>query len=409
MWRISQVINLTQPTQLVNMTDGLPINSRRGGAGNCFRLVVSEKGFLDIVDTGGHSGGPHYWQLKLNGLTYWYDGDGSITLTINNDGSFNARGDDNNISGQLLPLPQISDTDIALFQEMINKKIVPYQNIPDAPGKTEEEITNLGLQLFPYSENSFELAMSIYDWTTADFARMVFFKIFVYSSITENPLDLASIANAIWTSSWPPYVPQNEDYMNSFMMTPAQSLEEVTNQLNEVAPQLYQYNQAENNILTAAFLSMPRTSTLAKPQLYSGQVDISNLGTEHFATEFLEFSGNAGPVGNPLQMPLEQAFSTFIQVGKIITTKMVWSFTDSIEDAMHYQNGILLIVNPPEGAVSWNFANYITPLSDDPNKTEYTFPPNTKFLIQNIEQKPIQQGNQQVNVWEITLQVIGHG
>lgn len=402
MWRIDQVINLTQPTQLVKMTDGLPINARRGGAGNCFRLVVSQKGFLDIVDTGGHLGGPHYWQLKLNGLTYWYDGDGSITLTINNDGSFNARGDGNDISGQLLPLPQISDTDIALFREMMAIKIVPYQNIPDAPGKTEEEIRELGEQFFPYTDNCFELAMSIYDWTTADFARIVFFKIFAYTSVTGNPLDLASIANAIWTSSWQTYIPQNPDYMNSFMMKPAYSLQDVTNQLNQVAPQLYQYNQAENNILTAAFLSMPRTSTLAKPQLYSGQVDISNLGTEHFAPEFLEFPGNAGPVGNPLQMPLEQAFSSFIQVGKTITTKMVWSFTDSIEDAMHYQNGILLIANPPEGAVSWNFASYVTPLSDNPNKTEYTFPPNTQFRIQSIEQKTIQEKN----VWEITLQVI---
>jgi hypothetical protein len=187
------------------------------------------------------------------------------------------------------------------------------------------------------------------------------------------------------------------------MMTLANSLQEVTNQLNQVAPQLYQYNQAENNILTPAFLSMPRTSILAKPQLYSGQVDISNLGTEHFATEFREFSGNAGLIGNPLQMPLEEAFSSFIQVGKTITTKMVGSFTDSIEDAMHYQNGIWLIVNPPEGVLSGNCANYVTPFFDDPNKTEYTFPSNTQFTIQNIEQKPIQQGNQQKNVWQITL------
>jgi hypothetical protein len=386
------------------MTDGLPIDSRRGGAGNCFRLVVSQKGFLDIVDMGHQPGGPHYWQLNLNGLTYWYDGDGSITLTINNDGTFNAKGDGNDISGHLLLLPQISDTDVALFREMLARKIVPYQNIPDAPGKPEEEIRNLGQQFFPYTENSFELAMSIYDWTTADFARIVFFKIFVYTRVEGNPLDKASIANAIWTSSWSPYTPDNADYMNSFMMTPAHNLDEVVAQLNEVAPQLYQYNQAENNILTTAFLSMPRTSTLAKPHLYSGQVDISNLGTEHFATEFLEFPGNAGPVSNPLQMPLQEALSSFIQVGKTITTKMVWSFTDSIEDAMHYQNGILLIANPPEGAVLWDCANYVTPLSDDPNKTEYTFPPNTQFMIQKIEQKTIQEKN----VWEITLRVVRH-
>ncbi len=392
MWAITALTNTNG--QPVSMSDGLPISAVRGPEGSSSRMIATGLGFLDFTDTGHQPGGPHYWQLVINGKIYWYDGQGSLHVTLNADSTFGVTGDGNDIAGTLLPLPEVSAADAQLLDQMISQKIVPYQNIPDAPGKTDEEIRALGLQYFPFSPYSYEMAMAVYDWTTADFARFVFFRIFAYTGVEGQPLDLPSIADAIWTSDWPPYVPSNADYMNSFMMVPANSYDEVYAQLLEVWPQLQTYNEAENRLAAAAFQSLPRTSILAKPQLFSGQVDISNLGTEHFAPEFLQFPGNAGPTSVPLSMPLETALDTFITVGAEITTKMVWSFTDSQEDAMHYQNGILLIANPPAGAVVWEEANYITVLSDDPNKTEYTFAPGTRFLIQavsneSIDDKPV--------------------
>jgi hypothetical protein len=89
-------------------------------------------------------------------------------------------------------------------------------------------------------------------------------------------------------------------------------------------------------------------------------------------------------------MPLQDALATFIEVGSTLTAKVVWSFGDSMSEAMQYQNGIILVANPPEGAVSWDAASYITPLSDDSTKTEYTFLPGTSFLVQDIAQQTIQ-------------------
>ncbi len=400
MWAITTLTNTNG--QPVSMSDGLPITAVRGAEGVSYRMIANGLGFLDFTDTGHQPGGPHYWQIVINGQIYWYDGQGSLNVTLNANSTFSVTGDGNDISGDLLPLPEVSKDDAKLLNDMMDINIVPYQNIPDAPGKTNKEIKALGLQYFPFSPYSYQMAMSVYDWTTADFARFVFFRVFTYTDVQGNPLDLPSIANAIWTSAWPPYVPSNADYMNSFMMTPASSYDEVYSQLLEVWSQLKTYNKAENRLAAAAFQSLPRTSVLAKPQLFSGQVDISNLGSEHFAPEFIQFPGNAGPTSVPLSMPLETALETFITVGAKIKTKMVWSFTDSREDAMHYQNGILLIANPPDGAVVWDDANYITPLSDDPDKTEYTFPPGTRFLIQDVSSETIDAKS----VVVITLQPI---
>ena len=67
---------------------------------------------------------------------------------------------------------------------MIEQKYVRYQDIPDAPGKTVEEIRALGLRLFPFSPFSFQLVICVYDRTNASFTRMVFLKIFEYSVYT---------------------------------------------------------------------------------------------------------------------------------------------------------------------------------------------------------------------------------
>jgi len=393
MWQIAVLNNLTG--QAVSFSDGQSLDAVRGGNGTSYRMVVNGYGFLDFTEA-FHALSQHFGIgfLDLNGAGLAYVTEvAQLVLTLQPAGTFAVSLPGGPPSqGNLKPLPQVSAGDAQTLDEMMELKIVPYQNIPDAPGKSTQEIEQLGRQYFPFTPYSFQLAMSIYDWTTADFARMVFYKIFAYTGIAQSPLplDLAGIAQAIWTSNWPPYVPQNADYMNSFMMTPAYSYDEVYNQLQANYLQVQSYNDAENRLLSAAFASMPRTSVLAEPLLYSGQMDIQNLGSEHFATEFLQNPLNRGPVGVPLEMPLQQALDTFIVPGATLTTKMVWSFGNSMEEAMTYQNGIILIAVPPAGSMVWNAVSYITPISDDPTKIEYTFAPGTSFLVKNVETRTIQ-------------------
>jgi hypothetical protein len=405
MWQFQSIENPSGAS--LWFSDGEPLEVPRGGKGVSSRLIVEGQGFLDVTDfQNGFPNGPVMDMVNLNGQVFNYTPNPSVDLTLSlpGNGTFSATQASKGItlSGQLKPLPVISAADVNDFNQMIEDNYVPYQNIPDAPGKTTAQIAALGLQLFPFTPYSFQLAMAVYDWTTASFTRVVLMKIFEYTSIgsAPYPLDQASIAAAIWESNWGTYTPQNVDYMNSFMMVPANSLQNVQNQLAQVAPALQTFSDVENRLLCAAFQSLPRTSIVSEPQLFSGQVDISQLGTEHFGIEFLQCPLNDGPVGTPLQIPLEVALDTYIQVGQVITSKMVWSFGSSLEEAMQYQNGIVLTANPPNDAWVWDTVSYITALSDDPNKIEYTFAPGSSFEVLAVAQTTV-QGKQ---VWSITLQ-----
>lgn len=75
------------------------------------------------------------------------------------------------VSGKLKPLPSVRAADAAFIDTMIEGRYVPYPKIPDAPGKSMEEIETLGRRLFPFTPFSFQLAMCVYDWTTASFTR----------------------------------------------------------------------------------------------------------------------------------------------------------------------------------------------------------------------------------------------
>ena len=184
----------------------------------------------------------------------------------------------------------------------IKDKFVPYQNIPDAPGKTCAEIKKLGKQFFPFTPHSFQLAMCVYNWTTASFARMVFLKVFEYTGLKADPdypLNESEVAKMIWESNWKSYTPKNKDYMNSFLMKPAASLD-VKKQLEVVSKELQKFSVVENRLLSAAISALPRTSVSSKGRLYSGQVDIYQFGLDRFGTEFLECPLNKGPVSESI-------------------------------------------------------------------------------------------------------------
>lgn len=305
------------------------------------------------------------------------------------------------LTRRLKPMPSTSPSDIYLVQQMMDLKLIPYQSIPDAPGKPVHEIRVLGKRYFPFTAYSAELAYSVYDWTSPSFVRNLLFKFFAYTGIVDKPLDRRTIANVIWTSDWLPFTPRDVDYMRSFLMTPADSEDNVRSQLSVVHEQLHAYSEAQNNILRNAFYAMPRTSVRKVPQLFSGQPDISNLELYHFAPQFCEFPGNAGPTDLPMRMPFEEALQMIFKVNNTITTKAITSFTEYRHHAMKYSNGILLVLNPPPGAVIWEKASYITPLSDDPGKNEYTLTPGCELLIQRVHRATF-SGKQ---VWVFTMMI----
>lgn len=271
---------------------------------------------------------------------------------------------------------------------MIATDLIPYPENEEYPGKGHEEIRALGKQFFPFTPHSFQLAMVVYDWTTPSFARMVFWDMFRYSGLVVEgitPVDYPSLARAIWTSKWGYYTSQNAEFMASLLMKPAWSQLEVELQLLRVRQKLQNAVEVEGRLLAAAMQSLPRTSILSKPRLFSGQLDMEHLDMDNFGIEFVECPANNGPIQQPLNDSLQTALSTYLAKGKTITTKVTWSFTDNLHDAMHYSNGIVLVLNPSYGSRVWDTASYVTPLSNDPKKIEYTTPPGSRFLIQSVE------------------------
>jgi len=181
--------------------------------------------------------------------------------------------------------------------------------------------------------------------------------------------------------------------MHSFMMTPADSLDDVKQQLDKVDPRLRELSDVQNRLLAAALVAMPRVSLSSKPRLFSGQVDIYQFGLDRFGVELLECALNKGPVADSMTIDFKTVLSTCVSPGHTITTKMVWSFTDTVQDAIHYSNGILLVANPPDDAWVWDISPHVTPLSNEYNKPEYAFPPGTRFKILSVEQGTVPEGD----------------
>jgi hypothetical protein len=352
--------------------------------------------------------------------------DATFTLSIISDtpaGRSHISADTSAVTGKLKPLPHISAADAAYFDKMIASNLVPYACDDGTPEKSQDEIHTLGQRLFPFSPYSFQLAMAIYDWTTASFARMVYVDIFRYTGLhipipgtdgndgerVTTPIDHEGLTNAIWTSNWGPFTVQNAQFMASLLMQPAWSRLEVELQLLGVRDELVRAVEVEDRLLAAAMRSLPRTSTLARPRLFSGQLDMAHLDIESFGVEFVECPANQGPVCWPLRETLATALATYLAVGREVTTKVTWSFTDTLEGALHYSNGILLVLDSADDDASppcvWESVSYVTPLSNDPNKIEYTAPPGSQFRVLSTEEAT----HSERKLLVITLQPIHQG
>src|SRR5258708_28722060 len=310
-WNVKIVANASKAE--LWFSDGRPITEVRGGAGLSSRLIVDSQGFLDLTDLVL----PHSIAINLNGQNIyaslsvlWV----TMELGLPGDGRFIATAEGTIIRGSLKPLPTVSAADVSFLDEMIAEKYVPYQDVDEGLGKSEEEIRKLGKQLFPFTPHSFQLAICVYDWTTASFVHMVLTKVFEYTATPQNPFPLnnSEVAKMIWESNWGSANPQDKAYMYSFMMEPADSLDGVKRQLEKVVSRLRQLSDVQNRLLAAAIAAMPRTSLFSKPRLFSGQVDIYQFGLDRFGVGLLECPLNKSPVAESMTIDLKTVLSTYV-------------------------------------------------------------------------------------------------
>lgn len=152
---------------------------------------------------------------------------------------------------------------------------------------------------------------------------------------------------------------------------------------------------AEMNVQVDALLALEPPSVAEYPQLYRGAMPLSGgYNPGDFAPSLFEFSGNAGPTTDPLYQAFDDALNGILQPGKIITTKGPWSFSNDEAGAKVWQNGILITLNPPAGAVAWPSCADITPFSLNPDTFEVNMPPVTRYRIDayewiTIKDKPV--------------------
>lgn len=385
MWSISSVKVNSKVATSYYVCDGMPLEKVRGPEGASFRLMINGLGYIDINDVGHQAGGEHYWALDLNGQRYWYDGQGSIDFIIEIDGSFLATGQGNEVSGRLKSLPIVTPEVLALFDEMMNKKLVPYQNPPSGTTKSIEELKVLGAKNYPDDPNGFNYAMCLYDWTSPDFIRIDAFNQMVYSGVKGLPLDLDSLAETIWACDYPSCTAKDADFMNMFMMKPATSEQDVRQQLESVATKVQQYAIAETTLQINALIKLPKVSSKTYPLLYRGGMAISGNTLKNFASSLLEYPGNSGPITKPLTCSFEEALNTILKPGSTITLKTPWSFSNDLDGAKVWQRGILVTCKPPEGYDVWPGGADITDFSLNPDTFEVNFPPNTRFEIESYE------------------------
>lgn len=390
MWTITNLDLSAVPGAQAYMSDGLPVvGTARNGIGSSYRLMIAGLGYADFTEAGIEFHGPDSGILIINGSEFVWLGDATMAIAAAPSGGLTivGSGNDQELSPMVWPFPPVNPNDIATMQAMVAQNLLPYPLLPgERPFSAVEPLAG---QYFPFSPYAYYLGLSLYDWTTADFFRMDIWNYYRYTALPGQPLDDNDIVNAIWTSAWKPYVPSDPNFMNSMMMTPANTEQEVAAQYPNVAEPLYRMLDALKRVTTSALISMPRTSVVSKPLLYSGQVDVSNLGEDALPVYFREYPGNAGPAGSPMGMPLAQALSSFMAPGQIVTLKSFMSFTDTLDDAVHYSNGILVEMSPAARNVTWRQCAYVTPFSNEADKTEYLFCPDSQFVMGTSSQQII--------------------
>lgn len=386
MWCISVFSSTSIDLSKAYCCDGQPIlGVRRGPEGGHYRIVIGLSGYFDLIDTGHQAGGPHYWTLDIQGQTFWYDGDGQVELTVLAGGQLQVQGGGNDFTVALSAVPPLTPLVLQEFESMLTSLLLPYQNPPTGTPKSKAEIQTLANRWFPGNPNGFAMAMVLYDWTSADFLRMVLMHQLQYTGDAELAIDLGSMAKAIWRSRYPGYTAKDANFMNQFMMRPAESEAAVLQQLQGVWQKLYPLVNSVMTVQIHGLLNLPRLRVADYPQLYRGGMAASGFTTDNFAPSMFEFGGNTGASHMPLVYPLDLALEGMLSVGSVITTKAPWSFSNDLAGAKVWQEGLLFTCNPPEGATYWPSGADITSFSLDPSTFEVNVPPVTRYRIESYE------------------------
>ncbi|MEM8867042.1 MAG: hypothetical protein AAGC73_02130 [Verrucomicrobiota bacterium] len=392
MWQITEFNFPGGDTTKSYCCDGFPILNYERGEG-FFRYIIPPLGYIDIRVANYHEGGLNYSKIDVNGREFIFGENDTFTLGVSELHGFTLdNGTGTNAMGLLKPLPILEGVTINNFRQMLTDKIVPFQDPPSGKPKTEADIQALADQYFPGNIYGFDMAMAIYDWTSASFIRQDLFHQLQYTGMTGDPLDLPTIARVIWGCDYPGYSHSDANFMNQFMMTPATSEQDVYKQLLSVYQTVKPLALAEMNVLKIALLHLDQPTVADYQQLYRGAMPMTGgYTTADFAPSMFEYPGNAGPTTDPLIQSLEDALSGTLAPGKIITTKGPWSFSNDLNGAKVWQNGILITCNPPEGATVWPGCADITPFSLNPGTFEINVPAVTRYRIESYEWTTIKE------------------
>ena len=386
MWTLEHLNCPSSWAPLTYACDGQPLlhHSRNAADGRC-RIMVANQGYIDMTCLRDPAAGAP-GELSIQGMVFQFNAPLTLTLDLREDGSCSVTCNTLSWTGFLSPIPQIPGSNLQRFNEMVERKLVPYQNPPTGTPKSEAELWELAKTHYPNDPYGYTKALCLYDWTSASFIRQDLFHQLQYTGIPACPLDLHTMARVIWGCNYPGYTAADPNFMNQFAMKPATSEADVYQQLLTVFSDIHPLALAEMNVQTQALLTLPRPTVAAYPQLYRGAMPMSGgYDTSDFSPSLFEFAGNAGPVDQPLIQPLDQALQDTLQPGKILTTKGPWSFSNDLDGAKVWQNGILITCNPPNGATLWPSCADITPFSLNPGTFEINVPANTRYRIDSYE------------------------
>jgi len=387
MWTIVSFISPSVTAAKIYACDGLPVlnTPREDGPETC-RIMIGGLGFIDIKSTVTGTSESDLKVIQIQNVELHYTGAANLELSLLPNRRLLVKLGNEAAEVLLSAIPQMEGSNVDRFREMIKQKLVPYQNPPSGTPKSDADLQILAEKYFPGDSYGFDKAMCLYDWTSASFIRQDVFHQLQYTGVEGLPLDLETMARVIWGCNFPGYTPADPDFMNQFGMTPASSQEEIYNQLLEVQDRIKPLAIAEMNVQIQSLLSLPNPKVADYPQLYRGAMPMSGgYDTSDFSPSMFEYSGNKGPVSEPLIQLFDEALKGILKPGSVITTKGPWSFSNDLEGAKVWQNGILITCLPPKGAEVWPGCADITAFSLNPGTFEINVAPVTRYRIESYE------------------------
>ena len=276
---------------------------------------------------------------------------------------------------------------------MASKKLLPYyseeesfqlkQESPDA--KSHSELDNIGSSYFSGYSFANLMALSIYDWTTANFFRQKLLLNYRYdfdkpSEFAE--IDHKTISMIISKSNWYTYHPSNEWFMKSFGLEAVTNYTDNNNLINKIYNQSLgelkhtsKYVFAESRMLDFALRHLPK--------IEADELPLLSRGAYPYGLEINEFNKFSQKDNSSIWYHINEFKETTLSNEQIITTRTPWSFVDNKADATKYSQGVIINVDLSPTCEYWG-CYYITPFSNNNTKTEYVCPQNSQFLINNI-------------------------